>query len=122
MYLSPLTWGTNDILADFHDIRSGGDSQVKSNTTNWKAKQRLLAKKRNEEPEFVKLLCKITNLHFPAPYLPNPLAAPHSKLGAYIKNKFTWETFPHDVDIGNSGTCCCIMFLTCWWLLQYKSI
>jgi hypothetical protein len=97
MYLSPLTWGTNDVLADFQHLRD-----VRTPATNFKAKRVLLAKQRNEEPVFVTFVHKITSIFPPPPYFSNPLAenSSRSRLGQYVEKHFKWDAFPSDVDIG----------------------
>ena len=99
MYLSPLTWGTSDMLIDCKDTHHNYQSATSKNNTqsNFKAKRVTLAKQRNEEPKFVTLLHKITAVHPPSPYFPN---ASRSKLGEYVRQHFLWSNFPQDVDIG----------------------
>lgn len=100
MYLSPLTWGTSEMLTDFS--RDHTKSPEKVYQSNFKAKRVSLAKQRNEEPKFVTIVHKITALYPPPPYFPNPLAhdAACSRLGGYVSRHFLWDHFPQDVDIG----------------------
>lgn len=97
MYLSPLTWGTNDMLVDFHQ-QSVPSKQVK----NVREKRIKLAKERHDEPIFIKIVHEIASVHPPMPYFLNPLAESflRSDLGCYVRNHFKWKDFPVDVDIG----------------------
>mmetsp|Transcript_78 Transcript_78/g.144 ORF Transcript_78/g.144 Transcript_78/m.144 type:complete len:136 (+) Transcript_78:93-500(+) len=111
MYLSPWTWGSNDLQADYE-----GDDQlsVKSKRgSNFKAHRRFLAKERNDVPHFVTVVEEITTAHPPTPYLTNPLSKStlSSKLGEYVKQYFDWGAFPDDVDIGERDIYCYVMFI-----------
>jgi hypothetical protein len=102
MYLSPLTWGTNDILADFHYKHNHNNQSQQPKQQNFKQNRKSIAKQRNDDPKFVKMVNEVTAAYPPAPYMPNPLAtvASNSKLGDYVSNHFLWNEFPEDVDIG----------------------
>ena len=106
MFLSPLTWGTNDLVEDFLSTNQSdtGDKLSVNSSCNFKAKRIATAKLRNEEPKFVSILRKITSACPPQPYFPNPLAkeTSRSKLCSYVEENFVWEAFPKDVDVGKS--------------------
>ena len=103
MYLSPLTWGTNDMLTDSQ--QTSHDVSNHKYRSNFKAMRIERAKKRKDDPKFVTVLRKITALHPPAPYFPNPLAENRSntRLGEYVNANFLWDKFPRDIDIGETS-------------------